>query len=182
MKASASGRARSTPGTASAACGRSAALRPPRWLGYTERVEGGLRMPSPFPGMDPYLEDPAIWSDFHGTFLIGLRAELNKQLPVHYVARWDRHVWIDEPDGAPPRPLGRPDLFVAQPTGPREEGEQTAVLAAPATATMPTIDPKGKPYLKILDTRGRRVVTVVDVLSPSNKESGRDREAYRAVR
>ena len=26
-------------------------------------------MPSPFPGMDPYLEDPAYWSDFHAAFL-----------------------------------------------------------------------------------------------------------------
>lgn len=26
-------------------------------------------MASPFPGMDPYLEDPAFWPDFHHRFL-----------------------------------------------------------------------------------------------------------------
>ena len=26
-------------------------------------------MQSPFPGMDPYLESPAFWSDFHSTFI-----------------------------------------------------------------------------------------------------------------
>ena len=35
-------------------------------------------MPSPFPGMDPYLEQPEIWADFHGSFLMGLQAELKR--------------------------------------------------------------------------------------------------------
>ncbi len=53
-------------------------------------------MPSPFPGMDPYLEDPDMWPDFHVTFLVALRAELNLRiLPERYVAsigeyRWER--------------------------------------------------------------------------------------------
>jgi hypothetical protein len=38
-------------------------------------------MPSPFPGMDPYLEDPGLWPDFALPFLVAMRAELNRQLP-----------------------------------------------------------------------------------------------------
>src|SRR5262249_54982642 len=77
----------------------------------------GATMPSPFPGMDPYLENPAVWSDFHSTFLMCIRAELNKILPEHYVARWDRHVWVDEPDTERRGPLGRPDVFVTDALG-----------------------------------------------------------------
>ena len=38
------------------------------------------------------------------------------------------------------------------------------------------------PYLEIRDRRGREVVTVVELLSPSNKRSGPDRESYVAKR
>ncbi|QWK12050.1 MAG: DUF4058 family protein [Thermoflexus hugenholtzii] len=32
---------------------------------------GRFRMPSPFPGMDPYLERPDLWPDFHGNLASG---------------------------------------------------------------------------------------------------------------
>jgi hypothetical protein len=41
-------------------------------------------MPSPFPGMNPYLEDPDIWPDFHTTLFVEIRAELNRRLPAGY--------------------------------------------------------------------------------------------------
>jgi len=37
-------------------------------------------MPSPFPGMDPYIEQPEVWSDFHGDLAAEIRAELNKTI------------------------------------------------------------------------------------------------------
>lgn len=139
-------------------------------------------MPSPFPGMDPYLESPETWSDFHGTFLLAIRAALNQSLPEHYVARWDRYVWIEEPEAGESRPLGRPDVFVTDRLG-RDEGLPVgATLAAPVTVTLPAVDPKGKPYLKIVDTRGHRVVTILELLSPANKAAGRDRDGYLAKR
>jgi hypothetical protein len=132
--------------------------------------------------MDPYLEDPAIWSDFHGTFLMSLRAELNRILPEHYVARWDRYVWIEEPEEEAPRPLGRPDVLVTDALHREPGAEGTATVAAPATARLPAVDPRGKAFLKILDARGRRVVTVIEMLSPANKTAGKDRDAYLAKR
>jgi hypothetical protein len=38
-------------------------------------------MPSPFPGMDPYLEDPGLWPDFHGELIYACRVRLLEQLP-----------------------------------------------------------------------------------------------------
>ncbi len=46
-------------------------------------------MPSPFPGMDPYLEDPGIWPDFHHRFATILSEELNDQLPAPFYARME---------------------------------------------------------------------------------------------
>ncbi len=44
-------------------------------------------MPSPFPGMDPYLESPDIWPDFHDALASEIRAVLNQTLPPPYYAR-----------------------------------------------------------------------------------------------
>ena len=133
-------------------------------------------MPSPFPGMDPYLES-WIWPDFHLTFLIALRAAVNAVLPRPYVARADRHVWVDSPE-TDPRLLGRPDLYVADPLDAPPGSEAVTTLAAPVAAALPYPARKGQPFLKIVDTRNHRVVTAVELLSPANKTPGRDRDAY----
>jgi hypothetical protein len=47
----------------------------------TTPLIGRLAMPSPFPGMDPYLETPALWSDLHARFITYWRDALNDCLP-----------------------------------------------------------------------------------------------------
>jgi hypothetical protein len=44
-------------------------------------------MPSPFPGMDPYLESPTLWPDVHHELISGIRAALIGTLRPRYVAR-----------------------------------------------------------------------------------------------
>ncbi len=51
---------------------------------------------SPFPGMDPYLEDPEIWEDFHADLAIEIRAQLTPQLLPRYYAALMPHVTYDE--------------------------------------------------------------------------------------
>ncbi len=140
-------------------------------------------MPSPFPGMDPYLEQPAIWSDLHVTLIVAMRAELNAHLPKGYLAAADRHVWIEDEDEDSERVVG-PDVFVSEsPTsnrGPAMDESATAVM--PRTVVLPIRDRKGTPYLKIVDSQDRRVITVVEMLSPANKTPGKDRNSYLAKR
>jgi hypothetical protein len=133
-------------------------------------------MPSPFPGMDPYLEDPWFWPDFHLTFVVGLRAELNRHLPEGYVALADRYVWVQEPDTEERKLLGKPDVFLTGETEPK--GTAPAAIAAPMEIVLPSLTEKGSPYLKIIDRGNHRLVTVIELLSPANKAPGKDREAY----
>lgn len=37
--------------------------------------------------MDPYIEAPEVWSDFHGALAAEIRTHLNKQIQPRYVAR-----------------------------------------------------------------------------------------------
>jgi hypothetical protein len=134
-------------------------------------------MPSPFPGMDPYLEDPWIWPDFHLTYAVALRTELNRRLPPGYVALVDRYVWVQEPETEERKRLGNPDVFLT--------GESTskgppaaAVAAAPVEITLPSPIDKGIPYVRITDRAHRRLVTIIELLSPANKTPGRDQDAY----
>ena len=52
-------------------------------------------MPSPFPGMDPYLERPEVFPDFHDSFITYLRENLQANLPAPYFAAIGRRVWIE---------------------------------------------------------------------------------------
>src|SRR5262245_55213740 len=55
---------------------------------------GGSSMASPFPGMNPYLEGPAHWPDFHATFITYAREALLQALPKHYTARIAERVYL----------------------------------------------------------------------------------------
>lgn len=37
--------------------------------------------------MDPYIEDPEVWSDFHADLASQIRTELNRQIQPRYVAK-----------------------------------------------------------------------------------------------
>lgn len=134
-------------------------------------------MPSPFPGMDPYLEDPWIWPDFHLTLAVELRTELNRRLPSGYVALVDRYVWVQEPETEEVKRLGKPDVFLTG-EGKSKAPPAAAAIIAPVEITLPSQTDKGIPYVKLVDRAHRRLVTVIELLSPSNKTPGKDREAY----
>src|SRR5262249_56700428 len=89
-------------------------------------------MPSPFPGMDPYLEDPAFWSDFHASFITYWRDALTDCLPDAYEARIDEKVRLVEV--APPRrKLIEPDVALMRP--------KFSPPPSPAPAGVATLEP-----------------------------------------
>jgi len=135
-------------------------------------------MPSPFPGMDPYLEGPEIWPDLHHELIGGIRAALQPGLSPRYHARIDARLVIEED---PPRQY-RPDVTVSQVSDPPAVYATDVVTAPPPD--QPTIvraiqDPIRQGFIEIHFPRGGEVVTVIEVLSPSNKRSGPGCDDYR---
>ena len=91
-------------------------------------------MPSPFPGMDPYLEGPS-WMSFHGQFIAEIARQLAPRLRPKYVALMDERIVWDSPQydvqiGDVER---RPDVAVMElpVAGPSAAG--TATMAAPVS-------------------------------------------------
>jgi hypothetical protein len=130
--------------------------------------------------MNPYLEQADVWHDFHERFLPYLAEVIGAQLAAHYVVKIDDHVFIHEPSAEQRVFLGRGDILVASPR-PQVEGSTataTADTGAPAQVLLPAVDVERLSFLEIRDRRDRQLVTVIEVLSPSNKYSGTDRDQH----
>ncbi len=132
-------------------------------------------MPSPFPGMDPYIERPAIWADFHDSLVLGIRAALQPLLKPKYVALTQDRLYVVEAE----RPIF-PDVAVVR-----------TPVSAPATAAValmeadvPTVfelwrEEIREPLIHIVEPAANsRIVTSIEVLSPSNKAAGEGRREY----
>lgn len=136
-------------------------------------------MPSPFPGMDPYLESPPFWGDLHISVLSAVKGELKRRLPRGYSVWSDIYVWLHEPDAESRR--GKPDDFITS-TKRSDASNGVATLPAPTTTLLPAVRREGNKYLKIKEVRSDRVITVLEFLSPANKAQGDDRDAFLAKR
>src|SRR5438874_13704630 len=109
-------------------------------------------MPSPFPGMDPYLEDADLWPDVHGSLIYNFRAAIAAQLPEGYAARTDRYVWLQDADTEERWRQGKLDLFVIESGDhtPRP-GPRAAVAEPTAYVTFPASKRTGNRVIKIID-------------------------------
>ena len=133
-------------------------------------------MPSPFPGMDPYLEHPTLWPGVHNGLIAALQLSLAPQLRPRYYVAIEERLYITEPDQRVF--VGRPDLaVVGHPEA--ETGLQPAPSASSVlTVQVPLPDEVRETYLEVRETGTDYVVTVLEILSPTNKRLGRGRRLY----
>ena len=139
---------------------------------------------SPFPGMDPYLE--RHWLDVHLSLVGSSRNVLNELLPDDLIARGEERIAVggDADGGLPPSVYG-PDVRVFQINENLSDAYAsgaggTAVLAPYKMTAI--VEPVREHYIEVVDSRGGdRLVTVLEVLSPTNK-LGAGLTAYLAKR
>ena len=131
-------------------------------------------MPSPFPGMDPYLEHGARWPDLQHRLIAYTSEWLRPQLRPKYVARIDERIDL-KPYG---KELAGSSLVVKTPR--QLSGPQVA-NGSPVADEPQTIrfldDERRVPYIQIVNVASGEVVTLIEVLSPANK-IGRGRDQY----
>lgn len=137
-------------------------------------------MPSPFPGMNPYLE--TIWHDFHERYIPAAAAFLTPQVRPKYFVTIDDSLYLQELTTSDEFRLGRPDSAVVRGEGVAPVGSTSAIIEAPAHVLLPESDIEHLSYLKIVERQSRDVVTVIELLSPANKNAGANRLQYLAKR
>jgi Protein of unknown function (DUF4058) len=128
-------------------------------------------MPSPFPGMDFYLETPVLWSDFHARFVTYWCDALADALPGNYEPRIDEKVSLVEV--TPPRKkLIDPDIALTQRGPSRDSSAAPTGLATlePVTPSLQIEEETHERHIEILHRPDRTLVAVLELLSPANKE------------
>src|SRR5437588_5162240 len=143
-------------------------------------------MPSPFPGMDPYLETSDLWPDVHHELISQIRTALNPLLRPHYLARIKLRVYVSDEDD-PGREAIIPDIRVEK--GPKRKGAKKPTRPAALAVAEPIIIPLliddeiEEARLEIRHRESKSLVTVIEVLSPTNKIRGsRGRASFMAKR
>jgi hypothetical protein len=127
--------------------------------------------------MDPYLE--SHWRDVHHRLITYASDAVQEALPPELRARVEERVVLESPEG-----LGHPlfpDLRVIE-SLPQRQGGATAVVRL-GEATPVLIEAEREPvtegYIEIIDVgSGNRVVTIIEVLSPTNKTPGDGLQEY----
>jgi len=138
-----------------------------------------------FPGMNPYLENPELWSEVHFGLISVLARSLNAVITPKYRAAVEKRVYADS------LLVGIPDVSVFQrssdtksdpKTTAAEPQRTTATLSEPLVVTVPIAEETQERFLEIREVVTGAIVTVVEVLSPKNKRAGEGRVKYDAKR
>ncbi len=140
-------------------------------------------MPSPFPGMDPYLEGE-MWQEFHDRLANQISTQLMPLLAPKYVALLAKRYVIDRPlmgvFGLPTERAFYPDVHVVAPPATRATSMPggTSVAVAEPVVELPSPVAEQVPVLdvEIRDVAERRLVTLIEILSPVNKRGEGARE------
>src|SRR5260370_15992234 len=141
-------------------------------------------MRSPFPGMDPFIEACNRWEDFHGKLISEIERGLAQAVPQRYfVLVGERSYLVVASHGEGKKEyLLQSDVALASSprdaaSGPR--ADSSAVAVAPETTAIPVTmhamveTEHRETFLEIRDLdQGQRLVTCIEVLSPSNKRTG----------
>jgi hypothetical protein len=135
-------------------------------------------MRSPFPGMDPYIETPELWSDFHNNLASEIRAKLNESIQPNYFARLTSYVTYEVAEVSKIYGI-RPDTDVwhLQTSPPETSAAVATARPAPVESRVALDIPLRLHSIEIKVTATDELVTVIEILSPVNKKPGHS--AYR---
>jgi len=125
--------------------------------------------------MDPYLELPRYWLDFHNSLAAEIRSRLNRQLGPQYAA-WVTTYVTHEAVGVARRRTLQPDVYVSTTATPREARPVAVHTLAPAPvqSAVPFEAAVRLYRVEVRTTADDELVTVIEILSPANKRAGHD--------
>ncbi len=134
-------------------------------------------MPSPFPGMNPYLQHPDLWPDVHNRLIASIGDHLVPILRPRYYVALEERTYLDQPTDLVF--VGRPDVaLVSSGKGGSEASPKPGKPVKAIEVATPMADQRRETYLEVRTVGEGDVVTVVELLSPSNKRPGAGRRLY----
>ncbi|MGL5058948.1 MAG: DUF4058 family protein [Microcoleus sp.] len=137
-------------------------------------------MPSPFPGMNPYLENPEFWPEVHHRLISAIADNIEPNLSQQYRVAIEKRTYLSGAEDSVD--ISIPDVsIVAGAT--TNQARSASVMTLPSlteavTVTLPIPQEFREAYLEIREVATGRVVTVIEILSPANKRAGIGRNSY----
>ena len=137
-------------------------------------------MPTPFPGMDPYLERAGVWEEVHTRLIVALADALGLQVRPKYRVGVEQRTYLAVMTPDEYKLVGKPDVLVVAPRRQTLSVQATATAAgiAPRVAQLPMPEEITERYLAVRDTVTGEVITVIELLSPTNKLTRDGRRQY----
>ncbi|MBI4606750.1 MAG: DUF4058 family protein [Planctomycetes bacterium] len=124
-------------------------------------------MNCPFPGMDPWLEHPALWPDVHDRLLAAISDEITPLVAPRYYVALGRRTYLLQPDDLVF--VGRPDLAVASQSPAPPERPTGREAAGAVDVEVLVSDEVSESYLEVRDVETGALVTALELLSAANK-------------
>jgi hypothetical protein len=134
--------------------------------------------------MDPYLEGRGLWEEVHAGLIVGIQHFLTPLLRPRYRVAIERRTYLALLP-PPEQGTGKPDVLVM---ASRKESSPAPAIAAAPMAVAPLLGELPLPeevverYLEIRDVATQEVITVIEVLSPTNKITSEGRSQYEEKR
>lgn len=140
-------------------------------------------MPSPFPGMDPYLEHPDFWQETHNRLIVAIADTIMPQIRPKYEIAIKQRIYKNDTNDYNGNSIlvGIPDVAIKhQSNTPDVPTHSVATLAVtvPTIVKVPTTEKIKQTYLEVREMTTKQVVTAIEILSPVNKRSGEGRITY----
>ena len=141
-------------------------------------------MPSPFPGMNPYLEHPELWSEVHSRLIVAIADDLADHLSNQYRVAIEKRTYFSGEDES--LLVGIPDVSVVSK---QPESSPASMITAtitppiePITVTLTMAEEVQERYLEIREVATGTVITAIEILPPKNKRAGEGRQTYERKR
>jgi Protein of unknown function (DUF4058) len=130
-------------------------------------------MPSPFPGMDPYLETPDRWCNVHSNLATEIQAQLAPLIRPRYYADQEPRFVYDTGLDITTRHQALPDVSVLESPRPAEVVQSAVAIApAPIEVLLTTDAPEKLNSVVIRTVEDDVLVTAIEILSFVNKRPG----------
>ena len=124
-------------------------------------------MPSPLPGMNPFLEQPELWSEFHSRMIVAIADSLDDLLSRNYRVAVEKRVYLSQTDEQ--ILIGIPDVAITSATRTVPESSRSPIaVAEPQTVELPQLEEIQERYLEIREGSTGKVITTIELLSPKN--------------
>src|SRR4051812_32706581 len=133
-------------------------------------------MRPPFPGMDLWLEHPALWPDVHNSLIAAIRDDMTPRVAPRYYIGLEQRTYLLTPDDL--GLIGVPDLAVLTKRAPGQPGAPAPAGVGVVEVVVPMVEEVAEYYLEVHEVGTGTLVTLIELLSPANKLFARGRRKY----